>query len=373
MLIYDKDLRVAVVHDWLTDNGGAEKVLSAILDLFPSADIFTLVKSDKFHDAQIDKLKVTTSFIQRLPWASKYYRNYLPFFPVAVEQFDFSNYDLVLSSSYCVAKGVITGPDQLHISYCHSPMRYAWDLQFQYLKEAGLENSFKGKLTRLLLNKLRLWDYASSARVDHFISNSEFIKKRINKCYRRSSQVIYPPVDVDKFQLNEVKKSYYFTCSRLVQYKKIQLIVEAFNKMPDKRLVVAGTGPEFDKIKSIASSNIELLGYVEFKKLKRLMEQAKCFVFAAEEDFGIIPVEAQACGTPVIAYGKGGCLETVIDGVTGLFFYEQEVEAIAAAVSRFEDMRWDCHTIRNHSEKFSLNKFKSNFLSFVTDKYEKFK
>lgn len=372
MLKCEKDLRVAIVHDWLTDNGGAEKVLGAILELFPQADVFTLLRSDKFNDSQINKRKLTTSFIQRLPGASKYYRNYLPLFPIAVEQFDFSNYDLVLSSSYCVAKGVITGPDQLHISYCHSPMRYAWDLQFQYLKEAGLEHSFKGKITRLILSRLRLWDYSSSARVDFFISNSEFIKKRILKCYRRTSEVIYPPVDVDKFELNESKANYYFTCSRLVQYKKIQLIVEAFNKMPDKRLIVAGTGPEFDKIKTIANSNIELLGYVQFAELKSLIEQAKCFVFAAEEDFGIIPVEAQACGTPVIAYGKGGCLETVIDSKTGLFFYEQNIEAIVDAVSKFEEMRWDFDAIRKHAENFSLNKFKSNFLSFVTDKYEKF-
>lgn len=372
MLVFEKDIRVAIVHDWLTDEGGAEKVLVCLLDIFPNADIFTLVRSAKFSNLQIDSRKIFTSFIQRLPFAQKHYRNYLPLFPLAIEQFDLTNYDLVLSSSYCVAKGVVTGPDQLHISYCHSPMRYAWDLQFQYLREAGIESNLKGKISRILLSKMRLWDYSSSARVDYFIANSKFIKKRIYKCYKRPSDVIYPPVNVNDFELVKSKSNYYFTCSRLVQYKKIQLIVEAFNEMPDKRLVVAGSGPEFDKIKSIAKGNIDLLGYVEFAKLKEIMERAKCFVFAAEEDFGIIPVEAQACGTPVIAYGKGGCLETVVEGQTGIFFYQQNVKAIVDAVRKFESMQWDYQSIRDHSEIFSSNNFKENILRLVSDKYENF-
>ncbi|HDK9850228.1 TPA: glycosyltransferase, partial [Klebsiella pneumoniae] len=244
-----------------------------------------------------------------------------------IEQLDVSKYNIILSSSHAVAKGILTGPDQLHISYVHSPIRYAWDLQHQYLREAGLDRGLKGKLARLILHKIRMWDYRTANGVDHLIANSKFISRRIKKVYGRDSDVIYPPVDVDRFSLVDEKEDFYFTASRLVPYKRIDLIVEAFSHMPDKKLVVIGDGSEMGKIKSKAARNIEILGYQSNEVMQSTMQKAKAFVFAAEEDFGITPVEAMACGTPVIAYGKGGVLETVkpvgYEAPTGVFFGEQ--------------------------------------------------
>lgn len=231
--------------------------------------------------------------------------------PLAIEQLDVSKYDLVISSSHAVAKGVITGPDQLHISYVHSPIRYAWDLQHQYLRESGLDKGIKGTLARYILYKIRNWDYRTANGVDSFVSNSDFIARRIHKVYRRKATTIYPPVDVSAFNYQGDKEDFYLTASRMVPYKKIDVIVQAFNKMPDKKLVVIGNGPDFNKIKSIAGSNVKILGYQPFEVLKDHMQRVKGFVFAAEEDFGITPVEAQACGTPVIAFGKGGSLKSI--------------------------------------------------------------
>jgi len=243
--------------------------------------------------------------------------------PLAIEQLDVSKHDIILSSSHAVAKGVLTGPDQLHISYVHSPIRYAWDLQHQYLREAGLNKGLKAQAARWLLHKIRMWDYRTANGVDHFVANSQFIARRIKKVYGRTADVIYPPVDVDRFTLNENKDNYYFTASRMVPYKRIDLIVEAFSQMPDRKLVVIGDGSEMSKIKSKATKNVEILGYQPNHVMQEHMQKAKAFVFAAEEDFGITPVEAQACGTPVIAFGKGGSLETVrpfgVDNPTGLF------------------------------------------------------
>ena len=363
-------MKVAIIHDWLVDAGGAEKVLEAILNIYPQADIFTVVcHMDVEKTPWLKGRKITTSFIQKLPFSKKKYRGYFPLMPVAVEQFDLSEYQLVISSSYCVAKGVITGPDQMHVSYCHSPMRYAWDLQTQYLKESNLERGFKSMLTRWILHKMRIWDIRSSFGVDHFIANSNFIARRIQKVYRRDATVIYPNVAVDDFNLQEQKKDFYFTCSRMVPYKKIDLIVEAFTQMPDKKLIVIGDGPDMKKIKAKAGDNVELLGYQSFAVLKQHMEDAKAFVFAAEEDFGIVPVEAQASGTPVIAYGKGGALETVKDGVTGVYFNEQSVESIMDAVTKFELIdEFNPLTIREHAETFSTQRFKSEIQSFVDEK-----
>ena len=305
-------MKVAIVCDWLVTYAGAEKVLEQILNIFPEADIFALVDFlDEDNRSFIKNKKVVTSFIQKLPKAKIKYRNYLPLMPLAIEQLDVTTYDLVISSSHCVAKGVITGPNQIHISYVHSPIRYAWDLQHQYLKESGLIKGVKGKIAKAILHYMRMWDVRTANGVDFFIANSEFIAKRIKKCYRREAAVIYPPVDVEAFKMREEKEDFYLTASRMVPYKKMDLIVEAFSRMPDKKLVVIGDGPDFGKIKSKATNNITLLGYQPFGVLKDYMQKAKAFVFAAEEDFGITPVEAQACGTPVIAFGKGGALETV--------------------------------------------------------------
>lgn len=295
--------------------------------------------------------------------------------PLAIEQFDFSQYDLIISSSHAVAKGVITGPDQLHISYVHTPIRYAWDLQHQYLKESNLDNGFKSLLARCLLHYIRLWDYRTAAAVDNFIANSNFIKSRISKVYNRDADVIYPPVNTNSFKFQEKKKNYYLTASRLVPYKKVDLIVEAFALMPDKELIVIGDGPDMNKIKNKASNNVKILGHQSFENLISYMQLAKAFVFAAEEDFGITPVEAQACGTPVIAFGKGGALETVrgIDQhnePTGVFFYNQSVDAIINAIEVFEKNK---HLIipencRLHAMRFSEENFKTQFELFVKEK-----
>ncbi len=362
-------MRVAIVHDWLVESGGAEKVLRAVIDLYPDASVFTSV--DYLNSEQRERIingkKTTTTFIQRLP-KSKGYKKYFWLMPMAIEALDLSDFDLIISCSSSVAKGVITGPDQLHICYCHSPMRYAWDLQHQYLKESGLNSGLKGMLAKFLLHKMRSWDVTSSFGVDHYIANSKFIAKRIRKVYRRDATVIYPNVAVEDFTVENVKDDYYFTCSRMVPYKRIDLIVKAFSLMPDKKLIVIGDGPDMEKIRSQSASNIELLGYQNFDVLKSKMSKAKAFVFAAEEDFGIVPVEAQACGTPVIAYGKGGALETVKENITGVFFDEQTVDSLIKAIGTFEQKEFDPCVIRAWAQKFSTERFANELKAFINNK-----
>ncbi|EST12656.1 glycosyltransferase family 4 protein [Sporolactobacillus laevolacticus] len=368
-------MKIAIVHEWFVSHAGSEKVVEQILKIFPEADLFSVVD---FLPAEkrgfILNKQVTTTFIQKLPFAKKKYRNYLPLMPVAIEQLDLSAYDIIISSSHAVAKGIITGPDQLHISYIHSPIRYAWDLQHQYLRESGLSKGLKSCLVRYMLHKIRMWDYRTANGVDYFIANSKFISKRIWKVYRRESEVIYPPVDVDSFTYHENKNDYYVTASRMVPYKKIDLIVEAFSKMPDKKLIVIGDGPDFKKIEKIAGPNVKLLGYQNFEILKKYMQSAKAFVFAAEEDFGIVPVEAQACGTPVVAFGKGGALETVrgLDesNPTGVFFQEQTVDSIKHAIHQLEAnyQKFKPQNCRSNSEKFATEMFINHFRDFVNEK-----
>ncbi len=373
-----KDARVAIVHDWLTVYAGAEKVLEELLNLLPQADLFSVV--DFLPSDQRDFIQhkpVTTTFIQRLPFAKTKYRQYLPLMPLAIEQFDLSSYDLVISSSHAVAKGVLTGPDQLHLSYCHSPIRYAWDLQAQYLKESGLERGVKSALARYLLHRIRLWDSRTPNGVDEFVANSEFIARRIYKVYRRPSTIIYPPVDTAGFELHCDKEDFYLTASRMVPYKKMDLIAQAFSDMPDKKLVIINTGPDFDKVKAKAGPNVTLLGYQPFSVLKDHMQRARAFVFAAEEDFGIVPLEAQACGTPVVAFGKGGSLETV-RGVgyrpdpTGVFFDAQTVASLKEAVQQFETLTFDPALIRAHAETFSIPRFRAEFGRFMDERYRAF-
>lgn len=354
-------MRSAIVHDWLLSGvGGGEKVLEAIHRLFPSK-IHTLVRSlEGLKGTYFEGLEIAPSFIQKFPWAEKKYKSYLPFFPLAIEQFDLSGYDLVISSSHCAAKGVITTPDQVHICYCHTPMRYAWDLMHEYLKEF---RGVKGFLAKAILHYMRSWDVQSAQRVDHFIANSEYVARRIEKFYGRKADVIYPPVDLNLFQEEGKKEDFYLTASRLVPYKRVDLIVEAFNQMPEKKLVVIGDGPEWKKIKP--GKNVELLGYQQDRVLKALMQKAKGFVFAAVEDFGIVPVEAMASGTPVIAFGKGGVKETVVDGVTGLFYQEQTTKAIIEAVRDFEKREFDSKKCRARAEEFSIAHFNERFRQFV--------
>lgn len=369
-------MKIAIVHEWFDTYAGSEKVLEQILSIYPDADLYAVVDFLPNEKRDFIQMKpVTTTFIQHLPKAKKAFRKYLPLMPLAVEQLDVRNYDIVISNTHCVAKGVITGPDQLHISYTHSPMRYAWDLQKQYLQETNLDHGVKGWLAKLILHYLRIWDIRSSNNVDYFICNSHYIAKRIQKCYRRNATVIYPPVAVDDFSLNEQKEDFYLTASRMVPYKKMDLIVEAFSKMPDKKLIVIGDGPDFSKIKVKAGKNVTLMGYQPFEILKEYMQKAKAFVFAAEEDFGIVPVEAQACGTPVIAYGKGGSLETVRglgeEEPTGIFFQEQTADSLIDAVKLFEEREallipQNC---RKHAEKFSEKRFREEFKNFVENKF----
>ncbi len=371
---------IGIVADWLVAYAGAEKVIKEFIDLYPGSELYSVVDflSDTSRE-QLHNKKAKTTFIQKLPFSKTKYQKYLPFMPLAIEQLDLSSHEVILSSSHAVAKGVLTGPDQLHISYVHSPIRYAWDLQHQYLQEAKLNNGVKGLLAKLILHKIRVWDYRTANGVDHFVANSKFISRRIKKVYGRHSDVIYPPVDVERFLLNENKDDYYFTASRLVPYKRIDLIVEAFSHMPDKKLVVIGDGSEMTKIKSKATKNIEILGYQENSVMQNYMCNAKAFVFAAEEDFGITPVEAQACGTPVIAYGKGGALETIrpigVDMATGIFFHKQDVASIIEAVSSFNSVseKLEPNNCRKNAVKFSRERFQNEMKIYVEKKWEVFK
>ncbi|KGK81518.1 MULTISPECIES: glycosyltransferase family 4 protein [Pseudomonadaceae] len=365
-------MKIAIVHDWLVTYAGAERVLAALCETWPEADLFAVIDFLCDEDrARLGGKRATTTFIQQLPKARSAYQKYLPLMPLAIEQLDMSAYDLVISSSHAVAKGVLTGPNQLHISYVHSPIRYAWDLQHQYLHEASLDRGVKAKLARMLLHYMRMWDQRTASGVDEFIANSHFIAKRINKSYRRQSTVIYPPVDTSRFTLHEAKEDFYLTASRMVPYKKIPLIVEAFAAMPDKRLVVIGTGPEMERVREVASANVTLMGYQSDEVLRQYMQRARAFVFAAEEDFGIAPIEAQACGTPVIAFARGGVLETIRglehEKPTGVFYPEQSVDSIVAAVRTFEThcQRISASNCRSNAERFGGERFKQEIKAFV--------
>lgn len=370
-------MKVAIVQEWLVTVGGSDKVVKAILDVFPDADIYTLVaKKEVCDELGIPWEKVHTSFIQKMPLGTKKHRAYLPLFPFAIEQFDLRGYDVVISSSHCVAKGILTKADQLHICYCHSPIRYCWDMYNEYLEESHLDKGFKSWLVRLMLHPIRQFDAIAGSRVDYYISNSDYVGQRIRKTYRRKATTIHPNIDISNFELCNDKQEYYLASSRLVAYKKIDTIIEAFNQMPDKKLVVIGGGPNLDAYRKLAKNNVTVMGYQPFDVLKDKMQHAKAFVFAADEDFGMIPIEAQSCGTPVIAYGHGGSLETVNGGKTGLFFNEQTPEAIVEAVNKFEAMGSqpfapaDC---RQWAEGFSEERFKREIQEFVEEKYEEFK
>lgn len=365
-------MKVAIIHDWLVTYAGAERVLEQMLHIFPEADLYSLVDFLDTDNRNFIKNKIIhTSFIQKMPKAKKKYRNYLPLMPLAIEQFDLREYDLIISSSHCIAKGVITGPNQIHICMCYSPVRYAWDLQGQYLRESGLETGLRGWIAKIILHYIRLWDLRTVNGVDYFIAISKYIKRRIKKVYCRDSNIIYPPVDVSSFKLCENKDDFYITASRMVPYKKMDLIVEAFSKLPDKKLIVIGNGPDFEKIKSRAGHNVVLMGYQPFEVLKEHMQRARAFVFAAEEDFGITPVEAQACGTPVIAFAKGGALETVRgleqEKPTGLFFKEQTVTSVVNAISKFEEniAAFTAKNCRENAERFSEGRFRKEFKKYI--------
>ena len=362
--------KTAIVHEWFVGYAGSERVVESFTNLWPDADVFSLV--DFLDDGErriiLKGKRAHTSFIQKLPFARKRHRNYLPLFPKAIEKLDLSSYDIIISSSHAVAKGIKKNINQLHITYCHSPMRYIWDQADQYL------SGTKGLIAKIFIKYLRNWDLRSAGNVDYFIANSHHIAEKIKRIYNRESKVIYPPVDVDKFGVNEHKEDYYLTASRMVPYKRNDLIVDTFNAMPDKKLVVIGKGPELKKIKSIAKENIQVLGYQSPEVLKDYMQKAKAFVFAAEEDFGIIVVEAMSCGTPVISWNNGGTAETVIDGKTGIHFSEQTKESIITAINKFETSlnMFDPRVVRSHAEQFSRKIFEENISGFLKKKVEEF-
>jgi glycosyltransferase involved in cell wall biosynthesis len=355
--------QIALVHDWLVQPAGAEVLLEAICKLYPGP-IHTLV-----HDAKEVPMEqeVRTSFLQKLPYVSAYYRYLLPLFPCAIENFDLSTYDLILSSSHAVAKNVLTHSRQLHICYCHTPMRYAWDLYHEYVRELS---AIKGWCARSVLRRLRIWDATASTRVDHFIANSHYVARRIKKNYGREATVIYPPVRTERFRIGK-KDNFYLVVSRLVPYKKIDLLVRAFSNT-NRTLIVVGDGPEMEQIKRIATQNIEILGKVADAYVVELLSKARALLIAADEDFGLSAVEAQASGTPVIGYGHGGILETVISERTGLFFREQNVSSLREALDRFEKSEFDSEKIRKHALQFDIALFNEKFSKFVEEKRSAF-
>jgi|SoiMethySBSTD1v2_1073268.scaffolds.fasta_scaffold83479_4 glycosyltransferase involved in cell wall biosynthesis len=369
-------LRVAIVHEWLLDYAGSERVLREILSLLPHADLFTLIdQPDENLKRAIAKRAKATTFLQSLPDPRRWLPYYVPLMPFAIEQLDVSGYDVLISSSHTVAKGVITGPNQLHVSYVHSPMRYAWDLQHQYLRDSGLGSGLKGLAARWALHRLRQWDARSANGVDGFMANSEFIARRIRKTYRRDAQVVYPPVDVSSLPLSRSRGDFYLTVSRLQPYKRVDLLVEAFARMPERRLVVIGDGPMMKRLRATPAPNVELLGYRPTAEVIEQMGRARAFLFAGIEDFGIVLVEAQACGAPVIAFAHGGAAEIVrgedAASPSGVLFSEQTVESVIDAVNRFERnaSRFETDACRASALRFDANVFRERFSSFVAEQW----
>tara|TARA_R100001369_G_scaffold88614_1_gene125398 strand:+ start:30406 stop:31554 length:1149 start_codon:yes stop_codon:yes gene_type:complete len=379
-------MKKALIHDWYTVYGGAERCIESFTNIWDDFDHYSLIDDLNEEDRKIilKGKQTVNSFIQRLPFGKKKYRSYLPLFPLAIEQFDLNEYELVISSSSSVAKGVLTRPDQLHISYVYSPVRYAWDLYAQYLRESKLEKGLKGFLARYFLFRLRSWDYSTANRPDHYIAISKYVAKRIKKIYNKEAIVIYPPVDTNSFNISETTEDYYITCSRMVPYKKIDLIVESFSKT-EKKLIVIGEGPDYKKINHLAGPNVQLLGFLEKNRVLNLIKRAKAFIFAAEEDFGIAPIEAQAAGVPVIAFGKGGILETVngqfpdnpvlMENMTGVFFKEQTSGSLLEALSFFEENEkmFDKNIIRKNAQQFSIERFEKEFKDTVESLYKNWK
>lgn len=363
-------MKVAIVHDWLTEIGGAEKVIKELYKCFPSADFYTMVctlpEEDLTYIFGENKPKIYTSFLDKYSLFRKRHQKFFFLFPMALEAFDLTEYDLVISSSYAGAKGVLTSPAQVHISYCHSPARYAWDLMHQYLADAGLNKGLKRSLAMFFLSYYRQWDVAASNRVDYYIANSRFVAARIKKYYRREAEVINPPVS-ESFTYSDDKQDYYFFASRLVPYKKADVIVEAFKTMPDRHVKIAGGGPELSRLQALAKGyeNIEIMGRVSDEALDLLMSEARAFLFLALEDFGIVPVEAQMAGTPVIGLNKGGVSETVIDGVTGVLIAQQTPEALVSAIEQFEGTEFNSENIRKHAMQYSEAAFRKRFSDCV--------
>ncbi len=357
-------MKVAIVHDWLTGMRGGEKVLESLCELFPEATLFTLIHSKGTVSETIERMNIKTSFLQNMPFVSKYYRYYLPLMPKAVESFDLSEFELVISSSHCVAKGVKT--KGCHICYCHTPMRYIWEMYDQYFKRGGVSLLTKYSMG-FMRPYLKRWDVGTTDRVDYFIANSDNVKGRILEHYKREASIIYPPVDTNLFRPVDEDENYYLIVSAFAPYKRVDLAIETFNEL-GLPLKIIGSGQEEKKLKRIAKSNIEFLGWKSDAQLKNYYARCKAFIFPTDEDFGITPVEAQSTGRPVIAYKKGGALETVIEGITGIFFDEQTVDSLSEAIDRFDKMSFDKNSIRKHAEKFNRDNFKEKIRIFIEEK-----
>ena len=362
-------MRVALVHDYLVQYGGAERVLEVLAEMFPAAPIYTLIYDpSQLYGAFSDK-KIRTSFLQNLPFAKTNHRIFPIFMPLAVEDLDLTAYDLVISSSNSYTKGVITRPDAIHICYCHTPMRYAWDDYHRHFQEFNYVAGIKHILP-FAMNYIRLWDKISADRVDYYLANSQNVANRINKYYRMPAQVLYPPVNTEvEFDSNS-KGEYYLMLGRFLPYKHYDIVVEAFVQN-GKELHLVGSGPDEENLRNIArgKDNIKFLGRLSDEEAQREFRDCRAFIFASEDDFGIVPVEAMAAGKPVIAYGRGGALETVEEGKTGIFFDEQNTDSVIKAVNKFETMRFDANYIHNYAQKFSKDTFKHNFYKFL-EKYD---
>ena len=366
-----KNINVGLVHDWLPTISGAERVVAEIARMFDHGMLYTLF--DFLTDAErhevANTLPVNVSRLNRLPGVKKYYRYLVLQCTKEIEKFNVTEHDVIVSSSAALAKGVLTSPEQAHVAYVHSPARYAWDLTFEYINNIdGIAAGIKRAVAHTMMHRFRLWDMRTVSQVDQYVANSEFIQNRIWKVYRREAQVIYPPVDTTAFQLGQDgREDYYFTASRMVPYKQVPLIVKAFTERPNLKLVVAGDGPEITRVRAQASPNIEVLGHISFNELRQHMQKARAFVFAAKEDFGIVPVEAQACGCPVIALGKGGTAETVRDismqNPTGVWFDEQTPAALLKAIDRVEAdyTEFTESNCRANALSFSANRFRREF------------
>lgn len=363
--------KVALVHDWLPFMGGAERVLTNFLELYPEAPIYTTICNKSKLDLPLKEANIITSSLQKKGKEIKNHRKLFPFMPTAIESFDLNEYDIVLSSSSSVAKGVITKPDTMHVCYCHSPMRYGWEFSHEYAGKMAGKGSFKSKILSYFLTGIRLWDNVSSDRVDYFIANSENVAKRIWKHYKRESVVIHPPVRCNLFNISDIDEDYFLIVSRLQEYKRIDLAVEAFNELGFP-LVIIGDGPERKKLQAMAKDNIKFLGRESDEVIKEHYSKCRAFIFPGEEDFGITPLEAMASGRPVIAFAKGGALETVVQNKTGIFFDKQDKEQIISALKEFENIKFSKIEIRKHAEKFNEDIFKLKIKKFIEEKYEEF-
>ena len=364
-------MNIALVHDWLPFMGGAERVLSDFIEIYPDAPVYTLLCNKSKMEEPIKSAKIITSYLQKKGKEISNHRKLFPFMPTAIESFNLNKYDVILSSSSSVAKSVITNPASVHICYCHSPMRYAWEFSYEYAGKMAGKGALKNKLLNYFLTFMRVWDYSSAARVDYFIANSENVAKRIWKHYRREAVVIHPPVRCNLFNISDEDEDFFLCVSRLQEYKRVDLAIEACNKLGVK-LKVIGDGPDKEKLKAMAGTNVEFLGRASDIVMKECYAKCRALIFPGEEDFGITPLEAMASGRPVIAYGKGGALETVVDGKTGLFFEKQSVESLIEAMEKFKTMNFDKAELRKYAEKFDDEVFKKKIKEFVEEKVNEY-